>query len=475
MSQPDRSSRFSLVAVLRRLRFPWSPVGTDEVRPNDPDRIERDRIRAQARVIRDAFKGEIGSAGPENGPLKDDADIRYFFRPGHALVRADRLGEVVDYLQRRGEDFRGEPERVSEPAPGAVLLRLPARTDNGDDVLTTLAEIEEEFGRPDNDDEPPIVAPDHLVYVTPTKGGMCPATEPEVPRTAQPWPPLRPDPAPTTDRKGRGKVRVAVVDTGMWMDAIDSPASPWLEGDDVFADLEDQEQVSSTHIHPYAGHGTFVAGVISCLAPETRIEVEGLLTHGGAIWESKIVEQLHQALEDGDNAQLISISAGSHTRWGLPPLSFAMLGLHHRLAERDDVLVIAAAGNDGSDEKFWPAAFRWAVGVGSVDPDGAVSDFSNVGENWVTVYARGRDLVNAFPIGTYTCHEPPNVKKVRKFAGLARWSGTSFSTPVITGLIAARMREAKESPRAAWAHVESTGFDRNDPRGGNIRIVGPLT
>ncbi|UMG94039.1 S8 family serine peptidase [Nocardioides sp. TF02-7] len=215
-----------------------------------------------------------------------------------------------------------------------------------------------------------------------------------------------------------------------------SPTTPWLSG--VVADPSDVETVDPAAIHPYAGHGTFVAGVVRCLAPATRVEVEGALPHGGAVYESEICRQLSEALDDDDHPQLISISAGTHTRRDFALLSFEMLAAAYGLDDGEETLVIAAAGNDGSDEPFWPAAFPWVVSVGSVDPDSAVSDFSNVGR-WVDVYARGRDIVNAFPEGTYTCYEPPNVGEVRSFKGIAQWSGTSFSTPVVTGLVAARM------------------------------------
>ena len=474
MSQPDGPSRpsFSLSALIRLTRsirfdrWPWRPV-----RP-DPDRVNQDRLRVQARIVRDAFEGRIAAAGPEDRPAKDDAELVYLYRPGHALVQAERLDDVMAFFERRRESFRGAPQRVDEPAPGLVVLRLPQRQDQGDPVLATLAEIDDVLGRPEGKDQPPIASPDHLVYVTPTKGGLCPATEPEEPTSRLPWPPQAPkgeEPLPEE------RVRVAVVDTGLWRGAVGSAETPWLETDDVFADAPDEEHVDPTAIHPYAGHGTFVAGVISCLAPDTRVEVEGLLTHGGAIYESAIIAQLNDALTDDDHPQLISISAGTHTRGGWPLLSFALLAAAHRLAERDDVLVVAAAGNDASDRPFWPAAFSWAVGVGSVDADGAVSDFSNVGPGWVDVYARGRDLVNAFPHGTYTCHEPANAGQVRHFAGLARWSGTSFSTPVVTGLIAARMRATGEDARTAWSKVLADGTAASDPRGGAITVVGPLS
>ena len=198
-----------------------------------------------------------------------------------------------------------------------------------------------------------------------------------------------------------------------------------------------------------------MSGIIRCLAPRTEIEVEGFLPNGGAAWESEITSQLNEAMKENDS-DLISISAGTHTRNNLGLLGFQVLATLEKWAEGDSaVLVVAAAGNDSSDVPFWPAAFDWVVGVGSLDADGKVSDFSNYGR-WVNVYAQGSNLINAFPTGTYVTYEPQTPKdEVRKFKnGLARWSGTSFSTPVVTGAIAAyKTQNNKSTVREAYAEM----------------------
>jgi subtilisin family serine protease len=80
------------------------------------------------------------------------------------------------------------------------------------------------------------------------------------------------------------------------------------------------------------------------------------------------------------------------------------------------------------------------------------ADFSNYG-GWVDVYAPGEKLINAIGTGTYTYQIPPIPPGSGQatFSGLAQWSGTSFSAPIVTGLIAARMARCGESAREAAA------------------------
>lgn len=419
-----------------------------------PERdIDREKVRVQIDVIRRAFDDQVAIA---TGNDHDDAEFLY--RPEHVLVRREEREELDSFFEERQEDYRGIGEVMAEPVEGLNLYRLPPRrADGGVEVLRTLDEL-------DREKREGFATPDHVLYVTPRGlGGACPATEPEVPSGT------RPVPAVSKDPKAGAGVRVSVVDTGWHPPAAGDPDTPWLVGVDG-----DLEQINPSALHEYAGHGTFVAGVVRCLAPAVEIEVEGFLTKGGAIYESEITAQLNEAMTDKDNPDLISISAGTRTRNNIGLIGFQTLSVLNKFEGDDAVLVIAAAGNDGSNVPFWPAAFDWVVSVGALDANGRLSDFSNYGP-WVDVYAHGRNLVNAFPTGTYTTYEPQTpAGHVRTFTtGLAQWSGTSFSTPIVTGAIAAYMSQHGVSAHAARDALFASAATKQDPTAGNIKAMGP--
>ena len=257
--------------------------------------------------------GEVAAAGPDGrARCEDDADAVYLFQPGVALVRDDTgerryYQEFLDFFGRRNDLFEGRaPIRRDDVRlpEGLVMVELPVRSDEADTVLATLDDLDEDRRTQHLDGV--VAQPDHVVYVT-GKGWLCPYTEPEEPPVSEPVP------AMTTDTGAGDGIRVSVVDTGLWVPATQQPETDWLAGVTP-ADPQDVEVVSSSAIHEYAGHGTFVAGIIRCLAPRSAIEVEGALPHGGAVYESRLCEELREALTDRSDPQLISMSAGTHTR-----------------------------------------------------------------------------------------------------------------------------------------------------------------
>ena len=453
-SDGAQSSRglFARIRDIFRLKRPERPpIG----RPGRD--LSRKTLQVQIDVVRRAFEGQLAVA-TETG---DDADGSFLYRPDHVLVSRDRRAELDDFFRERQSEYRGLGEVVDDRVEGLDVYRLPPRlSDGGIEVLRTLDELEQ-AGRSD------LATPDHILYVT-VMGRVCPATEPDVPPRGG-----RPVPTPSKDREAGKGVRVSVVDTGWYDGAATDTDTPWLSSG-VQGDLEQYNPPGT--IHEYAGHGTFVAGVIRCIAPATEIEVEGFLTKGGAIYESEIAAELMEAMRDRrHNPDLISISAGTYTYNNQPLLGFVILSTILNLIEGEEApLVIAAAGNDNTDQPFWPAAFPWVVSVGALEKDGRLCDFSNYGP-WVDVYAHGRDLVNAFPTGTYVTYEaktPPG--QVRKFTtGLAQWSGTSFSTPIVTGAIAAYMSEHGVSARDARDALFASAAPKTDPTAGSIKAMGP--
>jgi subtilisin family serine protease len=241
-----------------------------------------------------------------------------------------------------------------------------------------------------------------------------------------------------------------MADTGLLRDTA---SHAWLDGVRMANPVEDADpreplEGDPPQIPPYTGHGTFVAGVLRCIAPATEIIVQNAFAIAGSELESDLVPRLDAAL--GLGVDIFHLTIACSSRNDLPLIAFQEW---LRKVRQTGAVCIAAAGNSGIDRKIWPAAFPGVIGVGALGGDWrGRATFSNFG-SWVDVYAPGRDLVNAYATGTYTCHVYPYKGDVRKFYGMAKWSGTSFSTPIVTGLIASRMSRLGETARQAAAGV----------------------
>src|SRR5690606_7002396 len=242
--------------------------------------------------------------------------------------------------------------------------------------------------------------PVHLVSVAGVN--LCPGDEP-VPSSG----PVLPAPGP---RDAGAGVRVTVLDTGLVPGYLDHP---WLaagSGDPAIPAVEGDvtDEVAGGVIGPYTGHGTFVAGVLRSTAPAADVRVHRTFPYAGAVPEDELGLAIRDALATHGWPDIVSLSAGTRSRDAA-----ALLGLADFMAEltlHPETVLVAAAGNDGGTDPFWPAAYAaepvnasgdLVVSVGALREDGqGRACFSNHG-GWVTVYAPGERLVNAFASGTY--------------------------------------------------------------------------
>jgi Subtilase family len=396
--------------------------------------------------------------GADIGVKAAEGGIDYLYAKRHLLVADQYLGPVLEILGdpgarwlEPGEGDAGDgketpderPEAEPEPEPGevglrrviagVVLLVLPAGLAGGErgrSVPEWLDLIDRRLGRG-------AATPDQVLTVAPATT-YCTATDPEpVYHGGEPWPPVCPP-------GGGAGTRILLADTGLLADA--AAGHPWLAGvkpdDPADVDPFDPAQPVTSK---YTGHGTFVAGVTRCLAPAAEITVTRALSIAGSQLESVLVPHLEQGLAGGTDIFHLTIAGA--TRHDLKLIAFGVwLGM---LRESKGAICVAAAGNSGSRRPSWPAAFPEVIAVGALTADGrSRASFSNYG-GWVDVYAPGRDIVNAYLTGEYICQLTPYAGQERQFYGMARWSGTSFSTPIVTGLIAARMSATGENARQA--------------------------
>lgn len=391
--------------------------------------------RVQVELIREALGDVV--AWPLNW-AEDGQTVEYFFRRDTLLTRTRDVGRVSSLLREIIGEFTVAGTRSEgQSASGVAALRWAGDGDDGDrSVLRVLERLERALGVG-------VVRPEHLMYVC---GYPCPAAEPE---------PVDPATAPTSRfpsppqascgcdchcgrrcdcqcRKGDGSgkgMSIGIVDTGL--DPESAVRHVWMQG----VTGEPDGAVGGGLVGAYGGHGTFSAGCARVTAPDADVFVASALPYAGAAYETELGDAIERLLDVRVPDVLVFTFVTSSYR-DLGPMTFEDL-YERRLRHLKGLAILSPAGNDGWSTPMFPAAFPWVTSVGALSADCASrASYSNHG-TWVDVSVPGTDLINAFPKGDFTCVEPPN-SGVRIFTGMARWSGTSFSTPLFAGMVAAR-------------------------------------
>lgn len=365
--------------------------------------------------------------------------------PTEAVVVTYASGAATDRALAPGGDIA-----EADPAADEIATRVVAAD-------LTAAEAAELAASPG------VVAvePDQAVYAADVPNDTCyttPATcgglgSWQVDRIALPeaW-----------DVSHGGGVVVAVVDTGVG-------AIPELDGKLLPSINAAGGQACTTGTR--AGHGTSAAALIGALTSNGPGITSGI---PGAGWDVQIRPVRVWAGPNCDGGTTLSavingIDLARDSGAGIINLSLTTANAVALQAVIDDVIasgvvVVAAAGNDGTDnpgaaQGGYPAAYPNVLSVGATCPPGSApgctgavdtrASFSNFGP-WVDLYAPGASVVSYDHLGN-----------------LVSVSGTSFASPITAGVVAL-IRSVR--PGITSAQVQDLLVRTADPVNGILRL-----
>jgi serine protease len=184
-------------------------------------------------------------------------------------------------------------------------------------------------------------------------------------------------------------------------------------------------------------HGTHVAGTIgqetdngigvAGIAYNARLlPVKALSFLGGGFYYS-IINGIRWATDNGADVINLSLGGSAHS---------ALLEEAVDYAYEKGVTVVAAAGNDGTDNVLYPAAFEHCIAVGAVRYDKQLASYSNYGDE-IDLVAPGGDPGANESIDSF--EEGILQETFWAFGiGWGYWfsSGTSMASPHVAGVAA---------------------------------------
>jgi len=257
------------------------------------------------------------------------------------------------------------------------------------------------------------------------------AFTPNDPRYAEQWG-LTKINAPTAwdTTQGSAAVTIAVLDSGVDLNHPDLAANLWTNpGETPGNGVDDDNNGYVDDVQGWdfvnndndpqddIGHGTHVAGIIAAatnngtgvagVCPNCRLMAVKVLDAGGSGTYTNIAAGITYAADKG--ARVINLSLGGYADSSLLRDAVAYASAY--------AVVVAAAGNDNKQDRFYPAAYDdYVVAVAATDNSDQKAAFSNYGD-WVDLSAPGVSIWSTLWDDSY-----------------AAWSGSSMAAPFVSGV-----------------------------------------
>lgn len=219
--------------------------------------------------------------------------------------------------------------------------------------------------------------------------------------------------------KGAG-IKVAVLDTG-----IDTTHP------DLASKIVAQKVFTTSTIDDKFGHGTHVAGIvaaktnnslgISGTCPECQLIVGKVMGDDGQGLVSNVTTGITWAVDN--DAKVINLSEGGSERSAAQEDAI-------NYAWNKGVVIVAAAGNAGTNQQFYPAALPNVLSVAATNSTDTKAYFSNYG-TWVNVAAPGDMIYSTLPTHAYVMQTQVSLALNYDYL-----SGTSMATPIVSGIAA---------------------------------------
>ncbi len=237
--------------------------------------------------------------------------------------------------------------------------------------------------------------------------------------------------------QGSGSVTIAIIDTGV--DYTHPELSPNVVAGYNFVS-------NNTNYYDDNGHGTHVSGIaaavgnngsgIAGVAWNVKIMPLKVLDASGSGYDSDVARAIRYAADRNVGVISMSLGGGGYSQTLQDAINYAY---------GKGVVIVAAAGNDGTNLISYPAAMDHVISVAALDSSDNLASFSNYGQG-LDISAPGVAIYSTVPGGYKT------------------YSGTSMATPVVSGTAAlVRGRHPDRGPNDIAQMLFNSADDLGSP------------